>query len=118
MYTKTLSIGSPSDSIAVLLLQSKATSGGDDENSEQSEEGSSEDEDDDGAHGRKNIRKIMKGKSVSKVTKKAEMAEKIRKDRIALRQKLYNECVIQVFWTVVGCNISFYIYGIHENALS
>lgn len=89
------------------MSQSKAASGGEEEHSEQSDGGSSgDDDDDDGTHGRKNIRKIMKGKSVSKITKKAEMAEKMRKERIALRQKLYNECVIQVRYLYLSEYIS------------
>ncbi|XP_062560201.1 transcriptional regulator ATRX homolog isoform X3 [Armigeres subalbatus] len=51
----------------------------------------SEDEDDSPTKGRKNIRKLLKKSALEQTTKEAEQEEKERKQRIAERQKLYNQ---------------------------
>lgn len=51
----------------------------------------SDDEDDSPTKGRKNIRKLLKKSALDQTTKEAEQEEKERKQRIAERQKLYNQ---------------------------
>lgn len=51
----------------------------------------SDDEDDSPTKGRKNIRKLLKKSALEQTTKEAEQEEKDRKQRIADRQKLYNQ---------------------------
>ncbi|XP_065095498.1 transcriptional regulator ATRX homolog [Ochlerotatus camptorhynchus] len=51
----------------------------------------SDGEDDSPSKGRKNIRKLLKKSALEQTTKEAEQEEKDRKQRIADRQKLYNQ---------------------------
>lgn len=52
---------------------------------------SSGSEDDSPTKGRKNIRKVLKKSKLEQTTKEAELEERERKQRIAERQKLYNQ---------------------------
>lgn len=66
--------------------------GGDKKKRKRSKKNSgSEDEDDSPTKGRKNIRKLLKKSALEQTTKEAEQEEKERKQRIAERQKMYNQ---------------------------